>query len=94
MISTKDKDLIDFYQTITKLKPEDFVALAQSLFVKLSVINAETGEYAVREADDILNDCAGAFRRMKHKERRIYIKVMNDAIAKYPVEENVDGAPT
>ena len=94
MISTKDKDLIEFYQTITKLKSEDFVALAQSLFVKLSVVNAETGKYAVREAGDILSDCAAAIRRMKHKERRIYIKAMNDAIAKYPVEENTNGTPT
>ena len=75
MISTKDKDLIDFLSNDYQVEARKTLWLWLSLCLsKLSVINAETGEYAVREADDILNDCAGAFRRMKHKERRIYIK--------------------
>lgn len=73
MTSVKHKDREELLKLITDLSPEEFIGLARLLNVKLSAVDKETGEYAVRDAEDILNDCLAAFNRMKHKERKAYI---------------------
>ena len=73
MLSVKHKDREELLKLITDLTPEEFIGLARLLNVKLSIIEKGTGEYLVRDAEDILNDCLAAFNRMKHKERKAYI---------------------
>lgn len=73
MLSVKHKDREELLKLITDLTPEEFVALARLLRVRLSIVEKDTGEYLVRDAEDILNDCLAAFNRMKHKERKAYI---------------------
>jgi hypothetical protein len=73
MLSVKHKDREELLKLITELTPEEFVGLARLLKVRLSVVDKDTGEYLVRDAEDILNDCLAAFNRMKHKERKAYI---------------------
>lgn len=73
MLSVKHKDREELLKLITDLTPEEFVALARLLKVRISVVEKDTGEYLVRDAEDILNDCLAAFNRMKHKERKAYI---------------------
>lgn len=73
MLSVKHKDREELLKLITDLTPEEFIGLARLLKVKMSTVNKETGEYAVRDAEEILNDCLAAFNRMKHKERKAYI---------------------
>lgn len=76
MIYNKDKDVALFLVRVAKLEPEQFIALAKILDVKLSVVNMETGEYALRDAEEILNDMIATFRKYKHKERQIVLKAM------------------
>ena len=57
MVFNKDKDTQDFVNKIVKIAPEEFIALAQLLDVKMSVVDKETGKYALRDAEDILNEC-------------------------------------
>ena len=73
MLSVKHKDREELLKLITGLTPEEFIGLAKLLKVRLSIVEKETGEYLVRDAEDILNDCLAAFNRMKHKERKAYI---------------------
>ena len=81
MLYNKDRDAGIFLQRITKLSPEDFIALAKILDVKMSNVNAKTGEYTLRDAEEILNDMIVAFRKHKHAERQIVLKAMKKAIA-------------
>jgi hypothetical protein len=76
MIFNKDKDTQEFVNKIVKITPEEFIALAQLLDVKMSVVDKETGEYALRDAEDILNECISVFRRMPHKARKAILKAM------------------
>ena len=73
MLSIKHKDREELLRLITELTPEEFVGLAKLLKVRISIVDKDTGEYLVRDAEDILNDCLAAFNRMKHKERKVYI---------------------
>ena len=73
MLSVKHKDREELLKLITDLTPEEFIGLAKLLKVRLSVVDKNSGEYLVRDAEDILNDCLAAFNRMKHKERKAYI---------------------
>ena len=73
MLSVKHKDREELLKLITELTPEEFVGLAKLLKVRISIVDKDTGEYLVRDAEDILNDCLAAFNRMKHKERKAYI---------------------
>ena len=73
MLSIKHKDREELLRLITELTPEEFVGLAKLLKVRISIVEKDTGEYLVRDAEDILNDCLAAFNRMKHKERKAYI---------------------
>lgn len=76
MIFNKDKDTQEFVTKIVKITPEEFIALAQLLDVKMSVVDKETGEYALRDAEDILNECISVFRRLPHKARKAILKAM------------------
>lgn len=76
MIFNKDKDEQILLTRVTKLTPEEFIALAKILDVKMSDVNKETGEYALRDAEEILNDIVREFRHLKHKERQIILKAM------------------
>ena len=76
MIFNKDRDEQEFLVRMTKIAPEEFIALAQLLDVKMSVVDKETGEYALRDAEDILNECISVFRRMPHKARKAILKAM------------------
>lgn len=78
MLFNKDVDEKEFTHLIAKVTPEEFIALAKMLEVKMSVINKETGEYALRDAEDILVDIVNAFRHLSHKERKLIIKVMKN----------------
>ena len=75
----KEKDMEEFLRGITKLSPENFVALAKVMDVKMSNIDKETGEYAVREAEEIIDDMIAAFRKYHHKERKIILKAVKNS---------------
>ena len=75
----KEKDIEELLRGITKLSPEDFIALAKVLNVKMSIVNKETGEYAVRDAEEIINDMVAAFRQYKHKARKLVLKVVKNS---------------
>lgn len=76
MIFNKDKDEQEFVNKIVKIAPEEFIALVQLLDIKMSVVDKETGEYALRDAVDILNECISVFRRLPHKARKAILKAM------------------
>ena len=80
MLYNRDRDAGIFLQRITKLSPEDFIALAKVLDVKMSNVDTETGEYTLRDAEEILNDMVATFRKQKHAERQIVLKAMKRAI--------------
>lgn len=80
MLYHKDRDAGIFLQRITKLSPEDFIALAKVLDVKMSIVDKDSGEYTLRDAEEILNDMIIAFRKHKHAERQIVLKAMKKAI--------------
>ena len=90
MIFNKDKDTQDFVNKIVKITPEEFIALAQLLDVKMSVVDKETGKYALRDAEDILNECIGVFRRLPHKARKAILKAMakSKGVTNGPTTEN------
>ena len=75
----KEKDIEEFLRGITKLSPEDFVALAKVLDVKMSNVDKETGEYTLRDAEEIINDMVTSFRGYKHKERKIVLKAVKNS---------------
>lgn len=76
MIFNKQKDEQEFIARICHLTPEQFIALAKLLSVKMSDVDKETGEYTVRDAEKILEDCVNTFRRLPHKARKEILKVM------------------
>lgn len=75
----KEKDIEELLQGITKLTPEDFLALAKVLDVKVSWVDKETGEFALRDAEEIIQDMIVAFRKLKHKERKIVLKAVKNS---------------
>lgn len=87
MLFNKDKDEQIFLQRITKLSPEEFIALAKILEVKMSSVDSETKEPALRDAAEILEDMVHEFRHLKHKERQIILKAMT---VHKPVKETVE----
>lgn len=76
MLFNKDKDEQLFLDRILKVTPEEFVGLAQVLNVKMSTVNPETGEYAVRDAVEMIEDMVVSFRHCNHKERKTILKAM------------------
>lgn len=76
MVFNRQKDEQEFIARICYLTPECFIALAKLLSVKMSDVDKETGEYTVRDAEKILEDCVNTFRRLPHKARKEILKVM------------------
>lgn len=79
MVFNKDKDEQIFLRGVTKLTPEDFIALSKVLDVKMSIVDKDTGEYTLRDAEDVLNDMVYEFRKLKHKERKIVLKAVSNS---------------
>lgn len=79
MVFNKDKDEQIFLRGVTKLAPEDFIALSKVLDVKMSVVDKDTGEYTLRDAEEVLNDMVYEFRKLKHKERKIVLKAVSNS---------------
>lgn len=79
MIFNKDKDEHELLVGVTKIKPEDFIALAKLLNVKMSLVDKETGEYTLRDAEEVLEDIVAAFRKLKHKERKMILKAVKNS---------------
>ena len=77
MIFNKDKDEESFLRRLVHLTPEEFIALAKYLGVKMSNVDVETGDYKIRDAEEITVDLVNAFRHCNHKERKSILKVMN-----------------
>ena len=75
----KEKDIEELLHGITKLTPEDFIALAKVLDVKMSNVDKETGEYTLRDAEEIIQDMIVSFRKYKHKERKIILKAVKNS---------------
>ena len=75
----KEKDIEELLRGITKLSPEDFIALAKVLDVKMSNVDKETGESTLRDAEEIINDMVVSFRSYKHKERKIILKAVKNS---------------
>ena len=75
----KDKDEQELLVGITKLSPEEFIALAKIFDIKMSTVDKETGEYALRDAEEILNDIVAAFRKLKHKDRKTILKAVKSS---------------
>ena len=73
----KENDIQELLQGMVKLEPEEFIALAKIFDIKMSVVDKETGEYAVRDAEVIIEDMVVAFRALKHKERKVILKVVD-----------------
>lgn len=75
----KEKDIGELLRGITKLSPEDFIALAKVMDVKMSLVNKETGEYTLRDAEEIIEDMVKSFRTYKHKDRKIILKAVKNS---------------
>ena len=75
----KDKDEQELLVGVTKLSPEEFIALAKIFDIKMSTVDKETGEYALRDAEEILNDIVAAFRKLKHKDRKTILKAVKNS---------------
>lgn len=76
MLFNKDKDQQSFLQKLTKLTPEEFIGLARLLNIKMSIVDANTGKYTVRDAEEIMNDMVVYFRHLNHKERKAILSLM------------------
>lgn len=76
MIFNKDKDEEIFLRRLVHLTPEEFIALAKYLDIKMSNVDTETGDYKIRDAEEITVDLVNAFRHCNHKERKLILKVM------------------
>ena len=79
MVFNKDIDEKVFLERVVHLTPEGFIGLAHLLNVKMSIVNKETGEYALRDAEEIALECAAVFRKMPHKARKAILKLMRDS---------------
>ena len=76
IIFNKQKDQKEFISKIVGLTPEEFIALAKVLEVKMSDVDAETGEYTLRDAEKVLEDCVNTFTKLPHRARKEILKVM------------------
>lgn len=82
MIYNRDKDVQIFVNRVIKLTPEEFIGLAKLLSVRMSNVDAKTGEYTVRDGEEILNECVAVFRKLPHKARKEVLKAMLKCIEK------------
>ena len=72
----KEKDIEELLRGIVKLSPEDFIALAKILDVKMSYVEPDTKKPILRDAEEIIDDIVAEFRKLKHKERKIVLKAV------------------
>ena len=79
MTYNKDRDAEELLRGIVKLAPEEFIALAKLLDVKLSLVNPDTKEPTLRDAEEVIVDIVAEFRRLKHKERRMLLKAVKNS---------------
>ena len=79
MLYNRDKDAVTLLERAVKLTPEEFVALAKVLGVKMSIVDKDTGEFTRRDAEEILEDIIASFRKLEHKERKMILKVVNNS---------------
>jgi hypothetical protein len=42
----------------------------------MSVVDKDSGKYSIRDAEEIVLECASVFRRMPHKARKAILKAM------------------
>lgn len=82
MIYNRDKDVQVFVNRVVKLTPEEFIGLAKLLSVRMSNVDAKTGDYIVRDGEEILNECIAVFRKLPHKARKEVLKAMLKCIEK------------
>ena len=75
----KDKDTEELLRGITKLSPEEFIALAKIFDIKMSTVNKETGEYTLRDAEKIIDDIIAEFRKLNHKNRKMILKAVKNS---------------
>ena len=78
MTYNKDRDAEELLRGIVKLAPEGFIALAKLLGVKLSLVDPDTKEPTLRDAEEVIVDIVAEFRRLKHKERRMILKAVKN----------------
>jgi hypothetical protein len=45
----------------------------------MSLVDKETGEYTLRDAEEVLGDIVFAFRKLKHKERKMILKAVKNS---------------
>ena len=90
MIFNKDKDEQEFLVRMVKITPEEFVALASFLEVKLSVVDKETGKYSIRDAEEVAVECVNVFRKLPHRARKTILKTMakSKGVTNGPTTEN------
>lgn len=79
MTYNKDRDAEELLRGIVKLAPEEFIALAKLLDVKLSLVNPDTKEPTLRDAEEVVVDIVAEFRKLKHKERRMLLKAVKNS---------------
>ena len=79
MTYNKDRDAEELLRGIIKLAPEEFIALAKLLDVKLSLVNPNTKEPTLRDAEEVVVDIVAEFRKLKHKERRMLLKAVKNS---------------
>ena len=75
----KENDIQELLQGMVKLEPEEFIALAKIFDIKMSVVDKETGEYTLRDAEEIVNDIVNGFRKLKHKQRKMILKAVKNS---------------
>ena len=76
IVFNKEKDLDLFIKRLVALTPEEFMGLAKVLDVMISVVDPETGDYKVKEAEAIIDEMAKSFCALPHKERKFILKAM------------------
>lgn len=75
----KENDIQELLQGMVKLEPEEFIALAKIFDIKMSVVDKETGEYTLRDAEEIVDDIVNGFRKLKHKQRKMILKAVKNS---------------
>lgn len=76
IVFNKEKDTHLFFERVVKLTPEQFIALAKLLEVKMSTVDKESGKYEIRDAEDIALDCTDRFQKLPHKARKLILRAM------------------
>ena len=75
----KDKKIIQFLESINKLKPEKIIGLAKVVGVKVLTeqVDPTTKKAIARNGEDILIDILAAFYDLDRNSRRWLLKFVN-----------------